>query len=74
MAQRWRILGTGTDGAVVMDAVVDDEHGDGPEFFAHQALHVDNVVCVQIFEGDAPLHLNDEIVPIFHRCDPGVTL
>lgn len=47
---------------------VDDSHGDGPTFFAHQLLHVDGVVCVAIWDAEAP----EGAEPILTRCDPGL--
>jgi hypothetical protein len=49
------------DGEQVKDTTIDPA-GEGLEFYAHQLLHVDGVVCVEVSDGTNTVR----------RCDPGV--
>ena len=62
-------------GEAAKELMIVDEHDDGPEFFAHQILHQDDITCVQIFPvvdlqpGGAGF---DPPAALLTRCDPGV--
>ena len=70
MAETYRVVGYGAERGAdpIIDTVVEDVTGEGPEFYAFKALHADGVVCALIWrEGiDEP--------PVFTQCDPGVNL
>lgn len=50
-------------------SIIDDETDEGPAFYAHQLLHADGVVCVQIFPVGEP---GSVVEALLTRCDPGV--
>lgn len=50
------------EGGQVKDATVPDPTGEGAAFYAHQLLHAEGVVCVEVSDGTATVR----------RCDPGV--
>jgi hypothetical protein len=50
------------EGGQVKDTTVPDPTGEGAEFFAHQLLHAEGVVCVEVSDGTDTVR----------RCDPGV--
>lgn len=68
MANQYRVVAYLADGQVVKRFTVEDEQGDGPLFYAHQVLHVDGVVCVEIFDAA----LGDDSPAVHVQCDPGV--
>lgn len=52
--------------------VIKDFHGsfdEEPEFFAHQLLHADGVVCVEVRVPDGEIESGSRVV--LRRCDPG---
>lgn len=62
------ILAYAADGDRVKDIVI-ESGAETPEFYAHQLLHVDGVVCVQIFPLGRP---GQVVAALTTRCDPGV--
>ena len=68
MAQTLGIRAWNIGGGLVKDfsGSFDEE----PEFFAHQRLHVDDVVCVEIRVPDGEVDGGARVV--LRRCDPGV--
>jgi len=49
-------------GEKVKDTTIEDPTGEGPEFYAHQLLHVDGIVCAEVSDGTDTVR----------RCDQGV--
>ena len=68
MAQTLGIRAYDADGGLVKDfgGSFDEE----PEFFAHQLLHADGVVCVEVRVPDGEVEGGARVV--LRRCDPGV--
>lgn len=60
----YRVITYNGDGAVQRDFEIEVDVADGPHFIAHQSLHADNVVCVEIRTPDGSVMLR--------QCDPGV--
>lgn len=71
MAEIFQVIGLDIKGDRVIDAIVEDDAGDGPEFFANSLLHATGVVCAQIFPVGAPGQM---VTALVTRCDPGVDL
>ncbi len=72
MGESFRVMGYGAERGAdpIIDAVVEDVTGEGPEFYAFKALHADGVVCAAIWRAGKEM---DE-PPLHVQCDPGVNL
>jgi hypothetical protein len=69
----FRVRTYDADGAPLKDFTTPDETDEGPEFYAHQLLHADDVVCVSIWDNDLTLDPNlAGDTPLLRRCDPGL--
>lgn len=60
----YRVISYNGAGVVLRDFTADVDVADGPHFIAHQTLHADDVVCVEIRTPDGSVMLR--------QCDPGV--
>lgn len=60
----YRVISYDRAGVVQRDYVAEVDEPDGPHFIAHQVLHVDDVVCVEIRVPDGSV--------LLRQCDPGV--
>ena len=60
----FRVISYDDEGDAMRDFSVSVEDPDGPAFIAHQVLHADGVVCVQILD-------TDDVV-LLRQCDPGL--
>lgn len=60
----YRVISYDDEGDAVRDFTVDVVEPDGPAFVAHQVLHADGIVCVQIFDTLDTL--------LYRQCDPGL--
>jgi hypothetical protein len=67
MAESVQIIAYDGGGERVKDFIIEPD--EGLEFYAHQLLHVDGVICVQIFPLGAPGQIVEALLT---RCDPGV--
>lgn len=60
----YRVISYNGAGAIQRDFMADVDVADGPHFIAHQALHADDVVCVEVSTPDGSVMLR--------QCDPGI--
>lgn len=58
-------------GAKLQEFTIEDDLDEGADFYAHQLLHVDGVVCVEIF-GDVEVNGTPGWMTVTRRCDEGV--
>jgi hypothetical protein len=71
MAETYQVIGLNATGDRVIDTLVEDVTGEGPDFYAFKALHADGVVCAEILPLGAP---GSTVTALVVKCDPGVDL
>ena len=64
------LAGTGPAARPRPVITIEDEHDDGPGFFAHQVLHADGVICVEISQWAVDGERGWTVV--HQQCDPGL--
>jgi hypothetical protein len=65
------VIGLSDVGDRLIDTIVEDETGEGPDFYAFKVLHATGVVCAQVFPLGEPGQVVEALVS---RCDPGIDL
>jgi hypothetical protein len=70
MAQTLGIRAYDADGALVKD--FEGSFDEEPEFYAHQLLHADGIVCVEISVPDGETETGSRLV--LRQCDPEVNV
>lgn len=68
MAQTLGIRAYDADGNLVKD--FDGSFDEEPEFYVHQLLHAENIVCVEVRIPDGESETGARVV--LRACDPGV--
>ena len=71
MAETYQVIGLDVHGDRVIDTLVEDETGEGLDFYVFKMLHADGVVCAQVFPVGQPGRV---VTALAAKCDPGVDL
>lgn len=71
MSGELRIIAFDESGTAVADNIIDDVSGEGPDFYAHQTLHRNGVVCVEVF-GRAEHGQIRAWATVLRQCDQGL--